>query len=61
MPDDNYIAHDLTIMYLKNNFDVTLSPKELVQKYKETYKMFKDELKQPVAKVKTLDRRDLGL
>lgn len=61
MPNNNDIARDLTVIYLQNNFDVNLSPKELVQKYKETYKIFEDELKEPVPKVKLLDRRKLGL
>ncbi|SCJ98935.1 Uncharacterised protein [uncultured Clostridium sp.] len=61
MLDNNDIARDLTVIYLHNNFDTNLSPKELVQKYKETYKMFEDELKEPVPKVKILDRRDFGL
>jgi len=61
MPNNNDIARDLTVIYLQNNFDVNLSPKELVQKYKETYKIFEDELKEPVPKVELLDRRKLGL
>ncbi|WP_294363709.1 hypothetical protein [uncultured Clostridium sp.] len=61
MPNNNDIARDLTVIYLQNNFYVNLSPKELVQKYKETYKIFEDELKEPVPKVKLLDRRKLGL
>lgn len=61
MPNNNDIARDLTVIYLQNDFDVNLSPKELVQKYKETYKIFEDELKEPVPKVKLLDRRKLGL
>lgn len=61
MPNNNDIARDLTVIYLQNNFDVNLSPKDLVQKYKETYKIFEDELKEPVPKVKLLDRRKLGL
>lgn len=61
MPDNDNIARDLTVIYLQNNFDANLSPKELVQKYKEIYKMFEDELKEPVPKVEFLDRRDLGL
>lgn len=61
MLDNNDIARDLTVIYLQNNFDTSLSPKDLIQKYKETYKMFEDELKQPVPKIKILDRKDLGL
>jgi hypothetical protein len=62
MPDKDEIARDLTIIYLQNNFDKNLSPEDLVQKYKETYKLFEDAFKnEPVPKAQILDRRSFGL
>lgn len=62
MPDKNTLAHDLTVIYLQNNFDENISPQELVLKYKETFKQFKDILdNEPKPKVKISDRRKYGL
>lgn len=62
MPNDEEIARDLTVIYLQNNFDENLSPKNLIEKYKETYEKFEDILNnQPVSKVQVLNRKDFGL
>lgn len=59
MPDNKDIARDLTVIYLQNNFDSSLSPEDLIKEYKETYKKFEDALEEPVSKVTFLDRNSL--
>ena len=56
MPDNKDIARDLTVISLQNNFDKNLSPEDLINKYKETYKMFEDTFKKkPLPKVESFD------
>lgn len=41
MLDNNDIARDLTVIYLQNNFDTSLSPKELIENTKKHIKCLK--------------------
>lgn len=60
MPNDEQIARDLTVLYLQNNFDINLSPEDLIKMYKETYEKFEDILSnEPVPKVQIFDKRTL--
>lgn len=62
MLDKQSIARDLTMIYLQNNFDSNISPKELVMKYRETFKQFEDILNsEPKPKLRVSDRKKYGL
>ena len=57
MPTDSEIARDLTVIYLQNHYDKNVSDKDLIEKYRETYKKFEDVFNsEPVSKVKVIDR-----